>query len=451
MGRFFKNKWIRWKNSKNSARRVWDLILLIIFIIFLQISFTFLNYLFLFFNLIIFIYFLNIKSKLYITFLILFTIYFFILFFSQNSEKKTFVIEKNNIQFYKLSKKSFFFDFESRKVLINYPDIQENALYNAKLEIEKIENNNEKLSWNLFLKSKNILYKVQKVLYLNFQEKHFSFLDNIKQYILSGKENYAKIVPMLLIGEKTNESNEIVKIIKDLSIYHLFVISGFHIGLINLFIKKIFNFLKIKEIWFFIFFFFFCFVYLMILDFSISSVRAFVFIIFNYINLKLLKNKFNRIEILIFIALIFIIININVIFSVSFILTFLITLNILFILEFKIKNKFLNILLISISSNIIGFLIINIVDLTHYNILSILNSVVFSPIISILYIFSFIFIWNKEILDFISLVFIYIIKWFYPYQYYINLNFSFIISLIVICNYFLILNIINFKKNKEKG
>ncbi|MGZ9414467.1 MAG0480 family ComEC-like protein [Mycoplasma sp. 5370] len=451
MGRFFKNKWIRWKNSKNSARRVWDLILLIIFIIFLQISFTFLNYLFLFFNLIIFIYFLNIKSKLYITFLILFTIYFFILFFSQNSEKKTFVIEKNNIQFYKLSKKSFFFDFESRKVLINYPDIQENALYNAKLEIAKIENNNEKLSWNLFLKSKNILYKVQKVLYLNFQEKHFSFLDNIKQYILSGKENYAKIVPMLLIGEKTNESNEIVKIIKDLSIYHLFVISGFHIGLINLFIKKIFNFLKIKEIWFFIFFFFFCFVYLMILDFSISSVRAFVFIIFNYINLKLLKNKFNRIEILIFIALIFIIININVIFSVSFILTFLITLNILFILEFKIKNKFLNILLISISSNIIGFLIINIVDLTHYNILSILNSVVFSPIISILYIFSFIFIWNKEILDFISLVFIYIIKWFYPYQYYINLNFSFIISLIVICNYFLILNIINFKKNKEKG
>ncbi|MGZ9428991.1 MAG0480 family ComEC-like protein [Mycoplasma sp. 1012] len=450
MGRFFKNKWIRWKNSKNSARRVWDLILLIIFIIFLQISFTFLNYLFLFFNLIIFIYFLNIKSKLYITFLILFTIYFFILFFSQNSEKKTFVIEKNNIQFYKLSKKSFFFDFESRKVLINYPDIQENALYNAKLEIAKIENNNEKLSWNLFLKSKNILYKVQKVLYLNFQEKHFSFLDNIKQYILSGKENYAKIVPMLLIGEKTNESNEIVKIIKDLSIYHLFVISGFHIGLINLFIKKIFNFLKIKEIWFFIFFFFFCFVYLMILDFSISSVRAFVFIIFNYINLKLLKNKFNRIEILIFIALIFIIININVIFSVSFILTFLITLNILFILEFKIKNKFLNILLISISSNIIGFLIINIVDLTHYNILSILNSVVFSPIISILYIFSFIFIWNKEILDFISLVFIYIVKWFYPYQYYVNLNFSFIISLIVICNYFLILNIINFKKNKEK-
>ncbi|MGZ9413474.1 MAG0480 family ComEC-like protein [Mycoplasma sp. Z386] len=451
MGRFFKNKWIRWKNSKNSARRVWDLILLIIFIIFLQISFTFLNYLFLFFNLIIFIYFLNIKSKLHITFLILFTIYFFTSFFSQNSEKRTFVIEKNNIQFYKLSKKSFFFDFESQKVLINYPNIQENALYNAKLEIVKIENSSEKLSWNLFLKSKNILYKVQKVLYLNFQEKNFSFLDNIKQYILSGKENYVKIVPMLLIGEKTNESNEIIKIIKDLSIYHLFVISGFHIGLINIFIKKIFNFLKIKEIWLFIFFFLFCFFYLMILDFSISSVRAFVFIIFNYINLKLLKNKFNRIEILIFIALIFIIININVIFSVSFILTFLITLNILFILEFKIKNKFLNILLISISSNIIGFLIINIVDLTHYNILSILNSVVFSPIISILYIFSFIFIWNKEILDFISLVFIYIIKWFYPYQYYINLNFSFIISLIVICNYFLILNIINFKKNKEKG
>ncbi len=37
---------------------------------------------------------------------------------------------------------------------------------------------------------------------------------------------------MLLLGEKTEDTKELFKIAKELSILHLFVISGFHIGLI---------------------------------------------------------------------------------------------------------------------------------------------------------------------------------------------------------------------------
>ncbi|MBN3535022.1 MAG0480 family ComEC-like protein [Mycoplasma procyoni] len=370
--------------------------------------------------------FLKPNKKFIILIAILFVIFIWIVIQKSSSQliNKKEIATSLNIQ---KNGNSLYFSHKSLNVLILDKKIDPFSVYDFEFKIEKIETN-ENLRKNLnYYKSLNIFYyaselKIQKTYHLDF-----SFKREVFNYFNDSPQNFKKIVSLLLVAQ-SQDSKDIQKILKDFSIYHLFVVSGFHMGIIKIFIYKLFFFIKRKEQLKFSFFVIFSLSYLFILSFPISALRAFIFIIAIQLNKFVLKQRFSKLQILIFIALAFIIYNPFIIYSYSFILSFLITLNIILVLQLKIKSKVLNLVLISIVANLSSLLVINVSINTTYNLLAIINSIIFSPIISVFYVVSIVFIWNKDFLDFLSFLVIELLEFLKNYQLIANLKIPIIVS-----------------------
>lgn len=120
----------------------------------------------------------------------------------------------------------------------------------------------------------------------------------LSKFLNNGRELYKKYAPLLLIGEKGNESKEVYKIALEMNVVHLFVISGFHLSLLNKLTNKIFKVIKIKDktgeaISLVVVLF-----YIYLLNSSISSLRAFLLLLFNYINKYYFKKKYSGLNVL---------------------------------------------------------------------------------------------------------------------------------------------------------
>ncbi|UWD34504.1 ComEC/Rec2 family competence protein [Mesomycoplasma molare] len=354
-------------------------------------------------------------------------------------------IDISNIKFTKVAKNNYIFLINGKNVLIQNYNIEENYSYILKGKISKIEYKNYKLSWYLFLKSKNIVYEMKSIEFINKFSRIDNILFRIKNFISSGKENYKKIIPLLLISENNYDQSSVVEKLKSISIYHLFVISGFHITLISKLLKKILTFIKLDFFYSLFIWILFVLFYLLILNFAISALRAFIFLLFLEINGKLLKNKFSKIEILLFTALLFIFVNFYIIFSFSFILTFLITLNILYILEFNIKSKLLNTFFISFTSSFLSYFILNLTKKYDYNVLSTFNSIIFSWIVSLFYAISIFLIFWKDFLNYLSWLFLKLIDYYINFQVFLKINLDFLFFLNIIFIYFVSLESIRIK------
>nr|WP_165001327.1 ComEC/Rec2 family competence protein [Mesomycoplasma neurolyticum] len=357
---------------------------------------------------------------------------------------KTFEIKDKIEVKYEIFKDNFLLEYKNKKILIFSKNIRQNSFYFADLLIEKINNDPKNNYWF----SQEIFYKVSKINKLEFANKNINFLTQIQDFILNSKKNYLKFIPLLLLGKNYLENNEVVNILKKIQIYHLFVISGFHIGFIKVIFFKFLSWTKIKNWIIFILFLIFSFFYLTILNFPISAIRAFVFLFLIEINKNIFNKKYKNYEILIFVGLVFIVKNIYIIFSISFILSFFISLIIILIINLKIKSKILNFIFISIFANIASFFILNFFGNYNYNVFSIFNSIIFTPFISFFYIFTLIFFWSKNFLDFICGNILYFLTIISNYQIIIEIPIPKKVIILFVIVHFLFLPLI--KKNEKK-
>jgi len=139
---------------------------------------------------------------------------------------------------------------------------------------------------------------------ITYKEKISSSL--LKRFSLS-----RPILNLIILGKNSDDVDVLYESMINLSIIHLFVISGFHFNFIYIILKKI---VRSEKIIIPILFF-----YLYLLNFSISASRAFFYLLFKKIDNK---KRLNSLNILSLVGLLFIFINPYVIFLTSFILSF---------------------------------------------------------------------------------------------------------------------------------
>jgi competence protein ComEC len=188
----------------------------------------------------------------------------------------------------------------------------------------------------------------------------------------------------LILFSNRSEDEEFYLKLKDLSILHLFVISGFHINILFSFLSKYtIKFFKSQFIILALIL-----PYLYLLNFSIPSLKAFIFLFFDLISRRYFNKSFDRLTILALVALLILLTNPSSIFSYSFSLSMLASLNLELLSRIKINNKILRYSMI----NLLMFLgILPVILLINYefNFMAVLFNMIMSLIIPPLYLLSF--------------------------------------------------------------
>lgn len=287
-----------------------------------------------------------------------------------------------------------------------------------------------------YLNKKNVNYELD---YYSCQiiDDSVSFNVMIVDKLLHNKSEKSKsYLKLILFNVKDDNSRTFYDNFSLYSLTYLIAVSGFHINLLLNFFKKIFGnrVIGVAIVSFYIY----------LLNFSVSSYRAFLCYIFKNLNKKL-NFDLTNIEIISLIGCVFIVCNPYMMFSFSFIFSFLST----FVLEiFKLykKRKFNNMFYVYLVN--IPLILLNYFKL---NVSSLFFSVVLNGPVSFLYIFSFLFLF----LDKFYLIYELIIGLFYRTFEILN-NFNFILvlgkpNLIFFISYYLILvYFFIFKERKSK-
>ena len=280
-----------------------------------------------------------------------------------------------------------------------------------------------------YISGETIKYKGKYVLITNSKHKHSDSNFNAKTYFRSLNINYELTPQKITITKNSNNAfeNKVKNIPSNLKVLKWFVeslilinndtssvlysnalvggyvnlltVSGFHIAFLYFFINKVIRYLTFKKIKFkyislislTVIFMYVCYV-----RFPISATRASSFLIFNYINNYFLKKKFTNIDILSISGITFLFSNYYFVFSLSYILSFYCTLIVLFFNNYINKyfskiNLFNRGLILSTAINILIIPIIFYID-GYFNVCSVINNLIMDPIILIVYICQWIFI-----------------------------------------------------------
>jgi len=335
-------------------------------------------------------------SYVYLIFLFI-TIYSF----GKKVDIKTFIISIGcllmfftlNINYYNFYTEEVYFDSEVKviekyekysvvhsdgdKYLIynNDYNFNEGSLLYLRGSLENIKGGYEE--FNLYLNKKGVNYKINySELYI--LENNVKVNEEIVNKLLENKSEVSKsYLKLILFNDKDENVEEFYNAFSVYSLTYLIAVSGFHIRLLFSFFKRIFK----KE---FVGYIFVCF-YLYLLKFSVSSYRAFLYYVFKKINKRLNFNLSSN-DILSLIGSVFILVNPSIMFSYSFIFSFLST----FVLEIiniypRKKGKItIYIYLINIPLMLLNYY--------KLNISTIIFSIVLSYPISFIYIFSFVYV-----------------------------------------------------------
>ena len=124
-----------------------------------------------------------------------------------------------------------------------------------------------------------------------------------------------------------------------MSIIHLFVISGFHISLFFVIIRKALRLMKIDDNYASIMALLPIGIYLFLLNFPLSATRAAILITLGIANKVFLKKYFDSLEVLSITMTLMFLYNPDSIFSLSFIFTFIATYVVIYINGIKFKKK----------------------------------------------------------------------------------------------------------------
>ena len=219
----------------------------------------------------------------------------------------------------------------------------------------------------------------------------------------------SSIINLFIFNKKDNYSYDTYKMVSNLSIAYLIVISGFHLNILKRIITKIlFKFKIISEIGCLCFILF----YTYLLNFSIGASRILISSIFGYL-LHKNKNPYTKTACA---GIFSMIIYPNVINDIGFNLSYLCALCVIFILSYKIKNYIINQILICFLCSIISLPFISKIN-DEISLFVMINSLLFSFFINVF---------------FVILLLIFLIKWIYPIQKYLC---WFITNVIISCNF----------------
>jgi len=294
-------------------------------------------------------------------------------------------------------------------------------------------------SYNDFYK-----YLNKKRVYYELQYKDYEIIDSsingnqkiINKLLSNKKEELQSYLKLILFNVKDENNMEFYNNFSLYSLTYLVAVSGFHINLLLSFFKKVFrnNIVGLGIVSF----------YLYLLDFSVSSYRAFMCYIFKHINRKL-GFDLSNLDIISLIGSVFLICNPSIMFSFGYIFSFLST----FVLEiFKLykENKYkvsFFVYLVNLPLLLLNYYKINLSTLFF--------SFVLTFPVSFLYVFSFIFLF----LDKFYLLYEIMVSLFYKLFDFLN-KYNFVVifgkpSVTVIIVYYLVLvAYFIFKERKSK-
>ena len=303
------------------------------------------------------------------------------LFFSLNSNYYSYQcisphIKKNLTVLEAYENYSIVGDNRSKYLIYNGENVLKNG-YNIYIEGTLIDIKETYDNFYNYLNKKAVNYKLD---YYNLViiESHNHVNERIIESLLSKKNDKSKsFLKLILFNIKDEYNIDFYNTFSLYSLTYLIAVSGFHIRLLLSFFKKVFhnNAISIAIVSF----------YLYLLDFSVSSYRAFLCYIFKRIN-RMLGFCLSNIDIISLIGSVFIFYNPSLMFSLGFIYSFLAT----FVLEiFKLyKAKQISIAFYVYAINIPLILLNN----YKLNFSSLFFSCILTKSISFLYIFSFIFL-----------------------------------------------------------
>lgn len=251
---------------------------------------------------------------------------------------------------------------------------------------------------------------------VNHQSKIFfsETIDNIFNYSLRNsaidfvKQNYSKntsiVLNMILFSFKDNNSYAIYNEFTKLSIVHLIVVSGFHVNIFVIVINKIFfKYKTTKNTFCIIFVFMMCYFN----NFNLSIVRSFIYC------LLAMGGKINRKDYLFISIIVISLFAPLALKSYGFQMTCLSILVINKLVKTKIaKNKFILSIMITLLVNIM-LVPYTILFNNEISIFSLFYSIVFSPIISILYVLStilFPFVFVSSVTETLVAIFMFLIN-----------------------------------------
>ncbi len=365
---------------------------------------------------------------------------FFILFLCLDSINSIQEINANLLVSEKIDN-GIIVDYKNQKIFIRTNQIINNydivKIKSTNVVKINLENNN----FYKYLKSKNINYLVEASLIQVIGHK-YSINEVIFNYLSKDGAYYSRYVPLILLGKRYPKNNIILDKLQNISLIHLFTISGFHINIIIFILERIFKYIRIQNKYFYFLIYFSIFFYILLLNMPIPAMRAFIFSFLCFVNKKIFNNKFHTLNLLSFTMSIFFFINPYVIYSLSFIFTFSISFAII-LLNSSTSQKYKKIkftIFIWLLSTIF-----NIYLNKEINFLSWLINIIFTPIISFSYVLTFFFFWMKPILDNYYLLLDILINMFQYIKLSINFNLDSNL-LILLASLIYILLLINIKK-----
>lgn len=198
---------------------------------------------------------------------------------------------------------------------------------------------------------------------------HESWLQKLQLKMNSQSEvdSYAK---MFILGIKDDIDDEDYQRLTDLSIVHLFALSGLHINMLMNMLKKILCFIMPETVVDYVVIGIIG-LYVYLIPFNVSFVRAYLVTLLN----SLFKGYLNKLDSLAIVTILMLIINPYIIYSLSFIFSYFIY----FIILLLNKNKYFNLIVF------FGSLPIILMIQYRINVLSIVLTVILVPLIKLLY------------------------------------------------------------------
>jgi len=216
-------------------------------------------------------------------------------------------------------------------------------------------------------------------------KKNNNIFYSLKNYLIKriNKIKRSEYLKLFILGDNSNVSKEVKDSYSINGISHLFSVSGMHISLISSIILLILNKIKKTNINYLIVILVLLF-FMFLTNFTPSVIRATFLFIFLYLN-KLFKLNISTFKILIIITCLVLFFNPYNLYNVGFLFSY--TISIYLVLFSKIINRYKNYFIKIFITSLISFLVSIPILINNFfciNILTILNNIIFVPIVSII-------------------------------------------------------------------
>ncbi len=239
-------------------------------------------------------------------------------------------------------------------------------------------------NYKKYMLSKNTYYSMN-IDNIILIEKNNNIFYKIKTYLVERISNIkcSEYLNTFILGDSSYISDNVLESYRTNGISHLFSVSGMHITLLSCLILYILNKVKKRNINY-LFVILFLLFYMFLTNFTPSVMRATFLFIFLTLN-KLLKLNLSTVRIFLLILMINIIINPYNIYNIGFKFSYIISFYL--IIFSKIINRYKGYIVKTLVTSSISFLASIPILINNYfsiNIMTILNNIIFVPLISII-------------------------------------------------------------------